>query len=164
MLPTAVLVFLTIYLSWYLLFLQVVFIDEIDAIAPSREGQQQLSVSGMSSRLISTLATELDYNEGEPKWRLWMWLTTSDLIPESVVGHEVIVIAATNRVSALDDSLRRPGRFDQEIEVGVPSPSERLEILKAILSTVVHVLDEMMVICSISYVLGDLHPTPLAEV
>lgn len=91
-------------------------------------------------------------------------MTTSDLIPESVVGHEVIVIAATNRVSALDDSLRRPGRFDQEIEVGVPSPSERLEILKAILSTVVHVLDEMMVICSISYVLGDLHPTPLAEV
>ena len=55
------------HLSYNLLFLQVIFIDEIDAIAPSREGQQLLSVSGMSSRLISTLATELDFNEGEPK-------------------------------------------------------------------------------------------------
>lgn len=42
----------------------------------------------------------------------------------------VVVIAATNRVAALDQSLRRPGRFDRELEVGVPSPAERLDILR----------------------------------
>lgn len=64
-----------------------------------------------------------------------------------VEGHEVIVVAATNRLSALDESLRRPGRIDQEIEVGVPSSTDRLDILKAILSTVLHDLDETKVIC-----------------
>ena len=43
---------------------------------------------------------------------------------------KVIVIGATNRVNALDPALRRPGRFDREIEVGVPSKEGRLQILK----------------------------------
>lgn len=42
----------------------------------------------------------------------------------------VVVLAATNRVDAVDAGLRRPGRFDIELEVGVPSPSARLEILR----------------------------------
>ena len=42
----------------------------------------------------------------------------------------VVVIAATNRVAALDPALRRPGRFDRELEVAVPSPAERLDILR----------------------------------
>jgi SpoVK/Ycf46/Vps4 family AAA+-type ATPase len=41
-----------------------------------------------------------------------------------------MVLAATNRPDAIDPALRRPGRFDTELEVGVPSPAERLEILK----------------------------------
>jgi SpoVK/Ycf46/Vps4 family AAA+-type ATPase len=43
----------------------------------------------------------------------------------------VVVIAATNRPGALDAALRRPGRFERELEVGVPSPAERLEILRS---------------------------------
>ena len=42
----------------------------------------------------------------------------------------VVVIAATNRIAALDSALRRPGRFDRELEVAVPSPAERLDILR----------------------------------
>lgn len=42
----------------------------------------------------------------------------------------VVVIAATNRPEALDTALRRPGRFDREVEVGVPSPADRAEILR----------------------------------
>jgi transitional endoplasmic reticulum ATPase len=41
-----------------------------------------------------------------------------------------VVLAATNRLDALDEALRRPGRFDRELEVGVPSPAGRMEILR----------------------------------
>ncbi len=45
-------------------------------------------------------------------------------------GAGVVVIAATNRPEALDSALRRPGRFDRELEVGVPSPTARAHILR----------------------------------
>lgn len=44
----------------------------------------------------------------------------------------MVVIAATNRIAALDSALRRPGRFDRELEVAVPSPAERLDILRCL--------------------------------
>ena len=44
----------------------------------------------------------------------------------------VVVLAATNRVDTIDAALRRPGRFDVEMEIGVPSPSGRLEILRSV--------------------------------
>ena len=44
--------------------------------------------------------------------------------------HQVVVIAATNRPEAVDSALRRPGRFDRELEIGVPSPAGRTEILR----------------------------------
>jgi len=82
----------------------IVFIDEIDSIAPKR-GQ----VSGEAEkRLVAQLLTLLD-----------------GLEPRA----NVIVIAATNRPEALDEALRRPGRFDREIVVGVPDESGRREIL-----------------------------------
>lgn len=82
----------------------IVFIDEIDSIAPKR-GQ----VSGEAEkRLVAQLLTLLDGLE--PR-------------------QNVVVIAATNRPEALDEALRRPGRFDREIVVGVPDETGRREIL-----------------------------------
>jgi transitional endoplasmic reticulum ATPase len=83
----------------------IIFIDEIDAIAPKRE-----DVSGeVERRVVSQMLTMMDGLKSRGK---------------------VIVIGATNRVNAIDPALRRPGRFDREIEVGVPSKEGRLQILK----------------------------------
>ena len=83
----------------------IIFIDEIDAIAPKRE-----EVGGeVERRVVSQLLTMMDGLKSRGK---------------------VIVIGATNRVNAVDPALRRPGRFDREIEVGVPSKAGRLQILK----------------------------------
>lgn len=54
-------------------------------------------------------------------------LLTEMAAPE---GKGVLVIAATNRPDSLDPALRRPGRFDRELEVGVPTPEDRLDILR----------------------------------
>ncbi len=59
--------------------------------------------------------------------RLVTTLLTEMAAPEN---EGVLVIAATNRPGSLDVALRRPGRFDRELEVGVPSPEDRLDILK----------------------------------
>ncbi|MGY4395004.1 transitional endoplasmic reticulum ATPase [Sphingomonas sp. UYAg733] len=82
----------------------IVFIDEIDSIAPKR-GQ----VSGEAEkRLVAQLLTLMDGLEARTN---------------------VVVIAATNRPEAIDEALRRPGRFDREIVVGVPDERGRREIL-----------------------------------
>lgn len=83
----------------------IIFIDEIDAIAPKRE-----DVSGeVERRVVSQILTMMDGLKSRGK---------------------VIVIGATNRINAIDPALRRPGRFDREIEVGVPGKEGRLSILK----------------------------------
>ena len=83
----------------------IIFIDEIDSIAPKRE-----EVTGeVERRVVSQLLSVMDGLEARGK---------------------VIVIAATNRPNALDTALRRPGRFDREIEIKVPDKRGRLEILQ----------------------------------
>jgi len=83
----------------------VIFIDELDSIAPKRD-----EVHGeVERRIVAQLLTLMD------------GLTTR--------GY-VIVIAATNRDEAIDPALRRPGRFDREIEIGVPTVSGRQEIMQ----------------------------------
>jgi transitional endoplasmic reticulum ATPase len=83
----------------------IIFIDEIDSIAPKRE-----EVTGeVERRVVSQLLSVMDGLEARGK---------------------VIVIAATNRPNALDTALRRPGRFDREIEIRVPDKRGRLEILQ----------------------------------
>jgi len=83
----------------------IIFIDEIDAIAPKREE----STGEVERRIVAQLLALMDGLKGRGK---------------------VIVIAATNRPDSLDPALRRGGRFDREIEVGVPSRKGRLQILK----------------------------------
>lgn len=83
----------------------IIFIDEIDSIAPKRE-----EVSGdVEKRVVSQLLTMMDGLESRGK---------------------VVVIGATNRPDALDPALRRPGRFDREIEIGIPDQLGRSEILE----------------------------------
>ncbi len=83
----------------------IIFIDEIDAIAPKRE-----EVTGeVEKRVVAQLLALMDGLESR---------------------GDVIVIAATNRPNALDPALRRPGRFDREIEIGIPDKKGRKEILQ----------------------------------
>ncbi|KAJ9128518.1 hypothetical protein P3X46_034925 [Hevea brasiliensis] len=57
----------------------------------------------------------------------------------------LLVIAATNRPDSVEPALRRPGRLDREIEIGVPSPKQRLDILNTLLTQMEHSLSEMQV-------------------
>ncbi len=82
----------------------IIFIDELDSMAPKRdEGKNQVE-----SRIVAQLLSLMDGIKGR---------------------GEIIVIAATNRVNNIDIALRRPGRFDREIEIKVPDSNGRYEIL-----------------------------------
>ena len=83
----------------------IIFIDEVDAIAPKREE----SYGEVERRVVAQLLATMDGMKGRGK---------------------VVVIAATNRPNALDPAMRRPGRFDRELVIGVPSKKGRLDILK----------------------------------
>ncbi len=63
----------------------------------------------------------------------------------AMAGSEVVLIAATNRPGAVDPGLRRPGRFDREVEVGVPTPADRRDILLKRLADMRHSLTEQQV-------------------
>ncbi len=82
----------------------ILFIDELDAIAPKRE-----EVTGeVERRVVAQMLALMDGLESR---------------------GQVIVIGATNRVNAIDPALRRPGRFDREIEIGIPDRDGRYEVL-----------------------------------
>ena len=101
----------------------VVLLDELDAIAPARN--QASGDDMMSSRIVATMLAIFDGGTAS--------------VPEL---DRVVVIATTNRPDAIERALRRPGRFDRELEVGVPTPSDRLEILRAHLRGINHSLSE----------------------
>ncbi|WP_148685441.1 CDC48 family AAA ATPase [Candidatus Nitrosocosmicus hydrocola] len=83
----------------------IIFIDEIDSIAPKRE-----EVSGdVEKRIVSQLLTLMD---------------------GLMARGKVVIIGATNRPNAIDPALRRPGRFDREIEIGIPDKDGRHDILQ----------------------------------
>ncbi len=83
----------------------IIFIDEIDAIASKRDGM----VSEVEKRVVAQLLASMDGMSER---------------------GEVVVIGATNRPQEIDSALRRPGRFDREVEIGVPDEHGRLDILK----------------------------------
>lgn len=88
----------------------VLFIDEIDSISANRKNASK----DMERRIVAQLITSLD-----------------DL-PKLAGGEQVLVIGATNRADSLDPSLRRVGRFDQEICLGIPDRDARCQILRII--------------------------------
>lgn len=86
----------------------VIFIDEIDALGKKRKGNFSNGGSDESDRTLNALLTEMSgFKENEG----------------------IIVVAATNRVDTLDEALLRPGRFDRQIEVGLPDVNARYKIL-----------------------------------
>jgi len=83
----------------------IIFIDEIDAIAPKREDAH----GEVERRVVSQLLTMMDGLQSRGK---------------------VVVIGATNRPNSIDEALRRPGRFDREVEIRAPDKKGRLQVLK----------------------------------
>lgn len=82
----------------------IIFIDELDSIAPKRQETR----GEVERRIVAQLLTLMDGLEAR---------------------QNVVVIAATNRIDALDEALRRPGRFDREIVIGVPDQDGRRQVL-----------------------------------
>ncbi|CAJ0642782.1 5061_t:CDS:2, partial [Entrophospora sp. SA101] len=91
----------------------LIFVDEIDAITPKRETAQR----EMERRIVAQLLTCMD-----------------DLSWEKTDNKPIMIIGATNRPDSLDPALRRAGRFDREISMGVPDEQAREKILKVIAS------------------------------
>ncbi|KAL0091284.1 transitional endoplasmic reticulum ATPase [Phycomyces blakesleeanus] len=83
----------------------IIFIDEIDSIAPKRDKTN----GEVERRVVSQLLTLMDGMKAR---------------------SNVVVIAATNRPNSIDPALRRFGRFDREVDIGIPDPTGRLEILR----------------------------------
>ncbi|XP_048799060.1 ATPase family protein 2 homolog isoform X4 [Lagopus muta] len=102
----------------------IIFIDELDALCPKREGAQ----NEVEKRVVASL------------------LTLMDGIGSEGSEGQLMVLGATNRPHVLDAALRRPGRFDKEIEIGIPNAQDRLDILQKLLKKVPHSLTaaEMM--------------------
>uniref|UniRef100_G1SDE4 ATPase family gene 2 protein homolog A n=1 Tax=Oryctolagus cuniculus TaxID=9986 RepID=G1SDE4_RABIT len=96
----------------------IIFIDELDALCPKREGAQ----NEVEKRVVASL------------------LTLMDGIGSEGSEGQVLVLGATNRPQALDAALRRPGRFDKEVEIGVPNAQDRLDILQKLLRRIPHLL------------------------
>ncbi|RQM26989.1 hypothetical protein B5M09_002301 [Aphanomyces astaci] len=91
----------------------IIFIDEIDAITPKRENSSR----GMEKRIVAQLLT-----------------STDTLNLENTGGKPVLIIGATNRPNDLDPALRRAGRFDREICLGIPDEPSRERILRVLAS------------------------------
>lgn len=99
----------------------IIVLDEVDALCPRRDGGEGGEVE---RRVVAML------------------LTLMDGMGASTSNERVIVIAATNRPNAIDPALRRPGRFDREIEIGIPDATGRAHILNIMLAKMPHSLTE----------------------
>lgn len=95
----------------------VIFIDEIDALCPKRDE----APSELEKRVVTTLLTLMDGANTE--------------------HQRVVVIGATNRPNSLDEALRRPGRFDREVEIGIPTAEARLSIVQTLMKKIPHTLE-----------------------
>ncbi|KAF9917294.1 spermatogenesis associated protein 5 [Lobosporangium transversale] len=122
----------------------IIFIDEIDALCPKRDE----AASEMEKRVVATLLTLMDgvsekktlvttENPSSSTHPYNLSATTaSTLDSNNNSSPRIVVLGATNRPNALDEALRRPGRFDREIEIGIPNASARNEILTALLKKI----------------------------
>ncbi|KAK9768589.1 AAA+-type ATPase [Basidiobolus ranarum] len=98
----------------------IIFIDEIDALCPKRDD----APNELEKRVVATL------------------LTLMDGVAIGARTGRVVIIGATNRPNALDEALRRPGRFDREVEIGIPNANARASILEALLRRIPNTLEK----------------------
>ncbi|KAK0546575.1 AAA+-type ATPase [Tilletia horrida] len=117
----------------------VIVIDEIDALAPRRDESTTAGAGSgageVEKRTVATLLTLLDGIEQGSKG--------DGNSEDGVKGPaRIVVIGATNRPNALDPALRRPGRLDREIEIGIPTAESRAAILRVMLRKVPHLVTD----------------------
>ncbi|WVW85544.1 hypothetical protein I302_107582 [Kwoniella bestiolae CBS 10118] len=103
----------------------IIVLDEVDALCPRRDGGEGGEVE---RRVVATLLTLMD-----------------GMSQEDVGEERIFVVAATNRPNSIDPALRRPGRFDREIEIGIPDVNGRRQIIDIMLSRMPHSLNEQEV-------------------
>ncbi|CDR93783.1 ATPase, AAA family protein, putative [Babesia bigemina] len=101
----------------------ICFIDEIDVLCRKRDGSTEFNM-----RNVTTFLNHMDGVGSQTN--------------AHSRGRNYVIIGATNDVDSMDAALRRPGRFDLEIEVGVPNSADRLAILKSMLKDIHHNLEE----------------------
>lgn len=118
----------------------VIFMDDVDALCPRRvPGQSQQHEARIVGQLLTLLDGAAAAGAREHEWRAHRKEEKGTDANKAVVtatkrkGH-VVIIATTSRPNALDPALRRPGRFDREISVGVPDASARAAILKLLVA------------------------------
>ncbi|TPX31132.1 hypothetical protein SmJEL517_g05473 [Synchytrium microbalum] len=95
----------------------IILLDDVDALCPRRDGD----VTEAERRAVATMLTLLD-----------------GVSQKAESDTRLIVIGTTNRVDAVDEAMRRPGRFDRELEIGIPTAISRYHILEALLRNVPH--------------------------
>ncbi|OCF57516.1 AAA family ATPase [Kwoniella mangroviensis CBS 10435] len=103
----------------------IIVLDEVDALCPRRDGGEGGEVE---RRVVATLLTLMD-----------------GMSQEDIGEERIFVVAATNRPNSIDPALRRPGRFDREIEIGIPDVNGRRQIIDIMLSRMPHSLSEQEV-------------------
>ncbi|EIN12273.1 AAA-domain-containing protein [Punctularia strigosozonata HHB-11173 SS5] len=111
----------------------IVVLDEIDALCPRREDS---SGGEVEKRVVATLLTIMDGFEVDNEG------TDAGTVGDNATMSRVVVVATTNRPNAIDPALRRPGRFDREIEIGIPDATARLSILNVLLSRTPHSISQ----------------------
>lgn len=122
----------------------LIFIDEIDAIAPKRDS----SDSEVSKRIVGTLLTLMDGMDSQKPSTSTAALSAASASSSSNSASSpprVVVLAATNRPNSLDPALRRPGRFDREIEIPIPNEMGRGDILQIYFKKMQHNLEEAQI-------------------
>jgi AAA family ATPase len=107
----------------------IIFIDEIDALCPKRDESE----NEVEKRIVATLLTLMD---GIDSKNFGLNNDTSNN------SNHVVLIGTTNRPNSIDEALRRPGRFDREVEIGIPTVEARKEILEVLLRNVPHSLTD----------------------
>lgn len=113
----------------------LIFIDEIDAITPKRENAQR----EMERRIVAQLLTSMDDLNHMKKPR-----NDNNSNNNNSASPMIMVIGATNRPDSLDPALRRAGRFDREIKLGIPGEAGRAAILKTLCARLRTVDDESL--------------------
>ncbi|ORX78441.1 AAA-domain-containing protein [Anaeromyces robustus] len=106
----------------------IIFIDEIDALCPKRDESE----NEVEKRIVATLLTLMDGIDNKE-------MSSNN---ENSNKNHVVLIGTTNRPNSIDEALRRPGRFDREVEIGIPNANERKEILEVLLRNVPHTLTD----------------------